>query len=92
VDFRAFHRRDRLHDEVGVLTVFRHAFPQWAHAIIGGDIAHYFKCVDAFGVSESICGRVEKNWQQILPAGTRQHCKDCERRLTKSVRRQEAMK
>jgi hypothetical protein len=65
-----------------------HGFPQWAVNIMAhGDKAHYFQAFDAFGVSMSLCGRVEKHWKLLYMPGNYARCKDCERRFTKHLRR-----
>lgn len=62
-------------------------FPQWAVNILAhGDKAHYFRAFDAYGVSESLCGRVDKHWKYLYMAGNYARCKDCERKFTKALR------
>lgn len=62
-------------------------FPQWGLIVVqNSDTAHYFQCFDAYGVSMSLCGRVDKHHSQIYMPGNFARCKDCERRYTKAKR------
>jgi len=61
-------------------------FPQWAKAAFSGDVVHYFGCFDAYGVSMSLCGRVERHHKHLFMAGNFPRCKDCEKRFSKALR------
>lgn len=64
-----------------------HGFPQWAMDIFSaGGVVHYFRAFDAYGVSESLCGRVDKHWKHLHLSGNYPRCKDCERKFTKALR------
>jgi hypothetical protein len=62
-------------------------FPQWSK-VLGSDTAHYFQNYDAYGVSMSLCGRVEQHWKWIFMPGNYARCKDCEKRYSKMIRKQ----
>lgn len=64
-------------------------FPQWGLIILtSGDKAHYFQAFDAYGVSMSLCGRVESHRSRIYMPGNYPRCKDCEKRFSKMIRKQ----
>ncbi|MDB6119309.1 MAG: hypothetical protein JWO08_3090 [Verrucomicrobiaceae bacterium] len=60
-------------------------FPQWA-MVGGGGTAHYFRCKDAHGVSDAICGRGDVHFSRLFLPGNFARCKDCERKYTKAIR------
>lgn len=67
-------------------------FPQWGLIILTqSDKAHYFQTFDAHGVSMSLCGRVDSHHRRIYLPGNYPRCKDCERRLSKLIRKQAAV-
>ncbi len=62
-------------------------FPQWAKDLWSqGGIVHYFRPFDAYGVADSLCGRVEKHHRDLYLPGNYLRCKDCERRFAKAKR------
>lgn len=62
-------------------------FPQWAMPIFGTQKVHYFDAPSADGFVAALCGRIERKADQTLLPGNYPRCKDCEKRLSKQIRR-----
>lgn len=66
-------------------------FPQWAMPIFSSRKVHYFGEPVSDDVVVSLCDRVVKHKEETLMPGNYPRCKDCEKRLSKLIRRQQAV-